>query len=182
MSPEILAFVGAVVLVLGSLFAWCLTVLQLPGNWLIVLLAALAAWLIPEETRFSISWLTVAIVFGSAVVGEVLELAVGTVAAKKRGASRRAVWLALVGGIVGAMSGAGGGSIVPVIGTLFGILAGGAGGAFVGAYVGETWKGRSEEQAVAVGRAVAIGRTLGVLGKMIVGVAMVLLVAWDAFF
>ena len=182
MNPQILPFVGAVLLVLGSLFAWFLTVLQLPGNWLMVLLTALAAWLMPEESRFSVGRLTVGIVFSLAVVGEVLELAVGTVAAKKQGASRRAVGLALLGGIMGAMSGAGGGSVVPVFGTLFGILAGGAGGAFLGAYLGETWKGRSESQAVAVGKAVAIGRTLGVLGKMSVGVVMVLIVAWDAFF
>lgn len=182
MNPQILPFVGAVLLVLGSLFAWFLTVLQLPGNWLIVLLAALAAWLMPEETRFSVSWLTVGIVFGLAVIGEVLELGAGAVVAQKHGASRRAVWLALLGGFVGAVFGAGGGSVVPVLGTLIGILSGGAGGAFLGAYLGETWKGRREEQAVAVGRAVAIGRTLGVLGKMIIGVAMVLVVAWDAFF
>ena len=182
MNPHILPFVGAVLLVLGSLLAWCLTVLQLPGNWLIVLLTALAAWLMPEETRFNVSWLTLGIVLGLAVVGEVLELATGAVAAKKQGASRRAVVLSLLGGIAGALFGAGGGSVVPVLGTLIGILSGGAGGAFLGAYLGETWKGRSDEQALAVGRAVAIGRTLGVLGKMSVGVVMVLVVAWDAFF
>lgn len=182
MNPNILPFVGAVLLVLGSLLAWCLTVLQLPGNWLIVLLTALAAWLMPEETRFSVGWLTVGIVFGLAVIGEVLELATGAVAAKKQGASRRAVCLSLVGGIAGAIFGAGGGSVVPVLGTLIGILSGGAGGAFLGAYLGETWKGRTDEQAVAVGRAVAIGRTLGVLGKMSIGVVMVLVVTWDAFF
>lgn len=182
MNPQILYFVGAVLLVLGSLLAWFLTVLQLPGNWLIVLLTALAAWLMPDEQRFDIGWRTVGIVFGLAVIGEVLELAAGAVVAQKHGASRRAVVLALLGGIVGAISGAGGGSAIPVLGTLIGVLVGGAGGAFLGAYVGETWKGRSEEHAVAVGRAVAIGRTLGVLGKMAVGVAMVLVVAWDAFF
>lgn len=182
MNPHILPFVGAVLLVLGSLLAWFLTVLQLPGNWLIVLLSVLAAWLMPDEQRFDIRWLTVGIVFGLAVIGEVLELATGVAFAKKQGASRRAVWLALFGGFVGALFGASGGSIVPVLGTLIGVLLGGAGGAFLGAYLGESWKGRSEEQAVAVGAAVAIGRTLGVLGKMIVGVVMVLVVAWDAFF
>lgn len=182
MNSNVLPFVEALLLVLGSLFAWLLTVLQLPGNWLMVLLTAMAAWLIPEETRFSVGWPTVGIVFTLAVVGEVLELATGAVAAKKQGASRRAVCLALVGGIAGALFGAGGGSVVPVLGTLIGILAGGAAGAFLGEYLGETWKGRSEAQAVAVGRAVAIGRTLGVLGKMSVGVVMVLIVAWDAFF
>lgn len=182
MNPHILPFVGAVLLMLGNLLAWFLTVLQLPGNWLIVLLTALAAWLMPEETRFSISWLTLGIVFGLAVIGEVLEFAMGAALAKKQGASRRAVGLSMLGGIAGAIFGAGGGSVVPVLGTLIGVLLGGAVGAFLGAYLGETWKGRREEQAIAVGRAVAIGRTLGVLGKMIVGVVMVLLVAWDAFF
>lgn len=70
---------------------------------------------------------------------------------------------------------------MPVVGTLIGVLSGGAAGSFIGAYVGETWKGRDEEQAIAVGTAVAIGRTLGVLGKMAVGVVMLLLSAWDAF-
>lgn len=182
MNSNILPFVGAALLVLGNLLAWCLTVLQLPGNWLIVLLTVLAAWLIPEETRFSIGWLTVGIVFGLAVIGEVLEFGAGFVVAQKHGASRRAVWLALLGGIAGALFGAGGGSIVPVLGTLIGVLLGGAAGAFLGAYLGETWKGRSEEQAIAVGSAVAIGRTLGVLGKMVVGIVMMLIAAWDAFF
>ncbi len=182
MNPHILPFVGAALLVLGALLGLLLTVFQMPGNWLIVLLSVLAAWLMPDEQRFDVRWLTVGIVLGLAVIGEVLELATGVAFAKKQGASRRAVWLALFGGIAGALFGAGGGSIVPVLGTLIGILSGGAGGAFLGAYLGETWKGRSEQQAVAVGTAVAIGRTLGVLGKMVVGVVMVLLVAWDAFF
>ncbi len=182
MNSNIFPLVGAVLLVLANLLAWFLTVLQLPGNWLIVLLTILAAWLMPEESRFSISWLTAGIVFGLAVVGEVLELGAGVVVAKKHGASRRAVWLALLGGIAGALFGACGGSIVPVLGTLIGVLFGGASGAFLGAYLGETWKGRSEEQAIAVGSAVAIGRTLGVLGKMVVGIVMVLIAAWDAFF
>lgn len=169
-------------LVLGCSLAWFLTVLQLPGNWLIVLLAAVAAWLMPDGQRFQIEPLTVGIVFGLAVIGEVLELGTGAVAAKKYGASRRAAWLALLTGVVGALFGASSGSVVPVLGTFFGVLAGGAAGAFLGAYVGETWKGRSETHAVTVGRAVAIGRTLGVLGKMMLGVVMLLLVAWDAFF
>lgn len=181
MNPHILPFVGAVTLVLGNLLAWCLTVVQLPGNWLIVLLTALAAWLMPAESRFSIGWLTVGIVFGLAAVGEVLELVSGAVVAKKQGASRRAVCLSLLGGFVGALFGVGGGSFVPVLGSLIGVLIGGASGAFLGAYLGETWKGHGDQQAVAVGRVVAIGRTLGVLGKMVIGVVMVLIAAWDAF-
>lgn len=122
MNSQILPLVGAVLLVLGSLIGWLLTVFQLPGNWLIVLLTVLAAWLIPIETRFGIGWVTVGIVFGLVVVGEVLELATGAVIAKKHGASRRAVWLSLIGGVAGALFGASGGSFIPVIGTLIGVF------------------------------------------------------------
>lgn len=181
MNPQVLYFLGAVALVLGNLMGWGLTVLQLPGNWLIVLLTALTAWLMPSDQRFAIDWLTVGIVFGLAVLGEVLELASGAMLAKKQGASRRAILLSLIGGFVGAIGGAGSGSVIPVVGTLIGVLMGGASGAFLGAYLGETWKGRREQDAMAVGQAVAIGRTLGVLGKMIVGIVMMLIAAWDVF-
>jgi uncharacterized protein YqgC (DUF456 family) len=181
MNPQVLYFLGAVTLVLGNLAAWLLTVLQLPGNWLIVLLTALTAWLMPPDQRFAIAWLTVGIVFCLAVLGEVLELASGAIVAKNQGASRRAILCSLIGGFVGAIGGAGGGSVLPVFGTLIGVLMGGASGAFLGAYLGETWKGREQREAMAVGQAVAIGRTLGVLGKMVVGIVMMLVAAVDAF-
>lgn len=182
MDLSVLYLLAAILLLSLNFSAWVLTVLQLPGNWLMVLFTAVAAWLLPEDTRFGISWQTVGIVFGLAVFGEVLEFATGGVAATKKGASRRAVCLSLLGGFLGALFGASGGSVVPVLGTLVGVLVGGAAGAFVGAYFGETWKGRSESHAIAVGKAVAVGRTLGVLGKMAVGVAMMTVAAWDAFF
>jgi uncharacterized protein len=180
MNPQVLYLTGALALLVSNLVALGLTVLQLPGNWLIVGFTALAAWLQPDGQRFNVTWDTVAVVAGLAVVGEVMELAAGAVVAKKQGASRRAVLLSVFGGVLGSLLGAGAGSVVPVLGTLIGVLAGGSAGTFAGAYIGEAWKGRSEEQAIAVGQAVAIGRLLGTLGKVMVGVVMMLVVAWDA--
>lgn len=180
MNPQFLYLIGALALLLTNLAALGLTVLQLPGNWLIVGCTALAAWLQPDGQRFNVTWETVAVVAGLAVVGEAVELLAGAVVAKKQGASRRAVLLSVFGGVLGSLLGAGAGSVIPVLGTLIGVLAGGAGGAFAGAYIGEAWKGRPEEQAIAVGQAVAIGRVLGMLGKLIIGVVMMLVVAWDS--
>lgn len=180
MSSQVFCLIGALVLLVSNLVALGLTALQLPGNWLIVACTALAAWLQPGGQRFNVSWEIVAVVLGLAVVGEVIELATGAVVAKKQGASRRAVLLSVFGGVLGSLLGASVGSVVPVLGTLIGVLAGGAAGAFAGAYIGESWKGRTEEQAIAVGQAVAIGRVLGMLGKVIIGVVMMLIVAWDA--
>lgn len=180
MNPQLVYLLGSVALLLSVLGSLTLTVLQLPGNWLIVGCAAFAAWLQPDGQRFDIEWLTVGIVMALALAGEVIELAAGGLAAQKHGASRRAVMLSLVGGIVGSLAGGSIGSVVPVLGTLIGVVAGGSAGAFTGAYIGEAWKGRHDEHAIAVGKAVAIGRLFGTLGKVLVGVAMALVVACDA--
>jgi uncharacterized protein len=61
-------------------------------------------------------------------------------------------------------------------------LLGGAAGAFFGAYLGEAWKGRAHEHRVAAGRGAFSGRIWGTVGKLAVGAAMLVIVAWDAFF
>ncbi len=182
MTPDILHGLAAVLLIVANAAAVILTVMQLPGNWCIVAVTALVAWLLPDKTRFDIGWPTVGVVAGLALLGEVIELFAGAAAAKKQGASRRALWLSLLGGIVGAIFGAGGGSVVPVLGTLIGVLVGGAAGAFLGGYLGETWKGRDDVQALAVAKSVAIGRTIGTLAKLSLGVVMFVVTVWDALF
>ena len=56
----------------------------------------------------------------------------------------------------------------------------GAAGAFVGAYAGEAWKGRGEEQRIAVSKAAFVGRLLGTVGKLGVGAIMAVIAAADA--
>jgi hypothetical protein len=70
---------------------------------------------------------------------------------------------------------------VPVVGSLIGAVAGGAAGAFGGAYAGEAWKGRTEDERMAVSTAAMVGRVLGTVGKLGIGAVMVVVTAVAVF-
>ncbi len=175
-------FLWAVLLVVGSCAAWLTSLVTLPGNWFIVGFAALFAWLIPVDAGRGVSWNTVAVLLGLAVVGEIVEFGAGAAGAAKHGASKRGVALSMVGALVGSILGLTAGLPIPVVGSFFMALVGGAAGAFFGAYIGETWKGRPEEHRVAVGRGAFAGRIWGTVGKLAVGAIMLAILAWDALF
>ena len=68
---------------------WVMTVLALPGNWLIVAAAAVYAGLIPaEESRLALGWPTVAALAVLAVVGELVELLAAARGVRQAGGSR----------------------------------------------------------------------------------------------
>lgn len=175
-------YLWAVLLVLASSAAWLTTLVTLPGNWIIVGLAALFAWLIPVEVGPGVTWLTVAVLAGIAILGEVLEFGASAAGAAKQGASKRGVALSMLGAIVGSMLGLLVGTPVPVVGSFVMALVGGAAGAFAGAYIGEGWKGQPEEHRLAVGRGAFTGRIWGTIGKLAAGAIMLVVLAWDAFF
>jgi uncharacterized protein YqgC (DUF456 family) len=178
-----LYYLFALALVLASSVAWLSNLIALPGNWLVVGLAVLFAWLFPEaaDGGRGMDWTTVLVIAGLAVVGEIVEFAAGAAGAAKQGASRRSVALAIVGAIIGSFAGLVVGIPVPIVGSLLAAVLGGAGGAFAGAYAGEAWKGRDEDQRVAAGRGAFVGRLWGTAGKLAVGAVMLAIVAWDAF-
>jgi len=175
-------FLWAILLVVSSAAAWLTSLVTLPGNWFIVGFAALFAWLIPADAGRGITWTTVAVLLGLAIVGEIVEFGAGAAGAAKHGASKRGVALSMVGALVGSILGLTAGMPIPVVGSFIMALVGGAAGAFFGAYIGESWKGRPEEQRVAVGRGAFAGRIWGTVGKLAVGAIMLAIVAWDAFF
>jgi hypothetical protein len=84
--------------------------------------------------------------------------------------------------MIGSILGITAGLPIPVIGSFVMALVGGAAGAFFGAYLGESWKGRPEAERVAIGRGAFTGRIWGTVGKLAVGVIMLVLIAWDAIF
>src|SRR5690606_2573501 len=119
-------YFSAVLLVLLCIGAWSLTLVTLPGNCVIVGCAALFAWLFPEEGQRGMTWLTVGVLLGLALLGEVIEFAAGAAGAAKQGASRRAVGLSVVGAIIGSILGLGLGIPIPVLGSFIGAVLGGA--------------------------------------------------------
>jgi uncharacterized protein YqgC (DUF456 family) len=174
-------YLWAILLVVASVIAWLTSLVTLPGNWLIVGLSALFAWLMPPDANHGITWTTVAVLIALAIAGEVIEFIAGAAGAAKQGGSKRGVALAMVGAIVGSILGLMAGLPIPVIGSFVMALIGGAAGAFAGAYLGEAWKGRPEEQRVAVGRGAFAGRLWGTAGKLAAGAVMLAILAWDAF-
>jgi uncharacterized protein YqgC (DUF456 family) len=175
-------YLWAVLLIFACGLAWLTTLVALPGNWLIVGCAALFAWLLSHSSAGGITWKTVAVLAGLAVLGEIVEFAAGAAGAAKQGASKRGVALAMIGALVGSVLGIAIGLPIPILGPFVMALLGGAAGAFFGAYVGEAWKGRPHEARIAAGRGAFTGRIWGTAGKLAVGAIMLVIVAWDAFF
>lgn len=172
----------AVLLICGGLVCWLSNLFSLPGNWVLLGLVALFAFLIPEADGRGVSWMGVAILAALAAIGEIIEFAAGAAGAAKQGASRRAMLLSLVGAIIGSIIGATAGIPIPVIGSMVGALLGGSVGAFAGAYLGETWKERGHGASVAVGKAAFIGRLWGTVGKFAIGAVMLAVAVTDAIF
>lgn len=167
-----------VLLLLTLVVGWCLTLIGLPGNWLILAAAVVAALLLPDESRVDLTWTTLIVLVILASLGEVLEFAAGALGVAKAGGSRRAAALAIVGSVVGGILGAVMGLPIPipVVASVLAALLGASLGALVGAYVGEDWKRRDFEQSIRVGQAAFWGRLLGTIGKLAMGTAMVVVV------
>lgn len=175
-------YVWAVLLVVANFAGWVLNLFALPGNWLVVLFTAIFVALVPRSEEQGIGWWTVIILVVIALLGELIEFAAGAAGAAKKGGSRRGMLLAIAGTMIGSLTGAALFSpVVPVIGTVIGAVGGGGLGAFAGAYLGETWKGRTAEDRLEISRGALVGRLLGTVGKMAVGIVMVIIVAVDAF-
>ena len=182
MDPQWIYYLWAVLLVAASIVSWLLSLITLPGNWIVVGLAALFAWLFPEVDGRGVTWATVIALLVLAVIGELVEFGASAAGAAKQGASRRSVVLSILGAIVGSIGGLAIGAPIPVLGPFIMALVGGAAGAFAGAYLGEAWKGRPEDDRVAAGRGAFFGRIWGTVGKLAVGAIMLAILTWDAFF
>jgi uncharacterized protein YqgC (DUF456 family) len=98
-------------------------------------------------------------------MGEVIELLTSVLTARKAGASRRAGWGGLIGGIVGMFLF----SIpVPIIGTIVGALV----GCFVGAMIAELSVRNELGQGAKVGMFSAAGFVLGMVAKLALALVM----------
>jgi uncharacterized protein YqgC (DUF456 family) len=179
-DPVWVYYPSAAVLIALCLVAWLTTLVTAPGNWIVVGLVAVFAWLFPEADDRGISWTTVAVLAVVAVLGEVFEFGAGAAGAAKKGASRRSVGLSILGAAVGSILGLAAGAPGLIVGSFVMAVLGGAAGAFAGAYLGETWKGRSEAERVAAGKGAFVGRLWGTVGKLAAGAVMLAIVAWDA--
>lgn len=176
-------YLCAVVFVLLNVCALASNFFTLPGNWFIVALTLLFVLFIHGSSGSGIGWPMFAVVLTLAVLGEVAELVAGAAGAAKSGGSRRGMLLAMLGAMAGSIAGGLLGVFIPipVVGSLVGAIVGGALGAFGGAYAGESWKGRSGDERLAISRAAMVGRVLGTVGKLGIGAIMVVVTTIAAF-
>ncbi len=151
-----------------NLIFWVAVLFNLPGTWLMVLLAAVIEWWQPDE--FLYSWPVLYVAAGLALLGELLEFSLGASGARRAGGSKRGAVLAIAGGIVGAVLGT---PFAPILGTLIGACI----GAFAGSLLGDLWAGRAMGDSVDAGKGAAAGRFWGTIAKMGVGGAIVVLLA-----
>jgi uncharacterized protein YqgC (DUF456 family) len=169
-------------LIIAIVAAACLNLISLPGNWLIVVFAGLFAWLVGTESGLGVSWSVVGLLVCLATAGEIAETLAGTAGAARLGASRRALLMSFVGSFAGSIAGAFIGVPIPIVGSAVAALLFGAIGAFVGAFLGERAAQRSLGERMSIGTAALVGRMLGTTGKLLIGVIMVVVAAFDALY
>ena len=160
---------AAIILILFNAVCVAANSLMLPGNWLMIL--SLCLFILSAGTTTGPDWLTLVICLALAITAEVLEITMGAAKAKKKGASRRAMVLSLIGSFAGSIAGA---FVIPipVIGSAIGAVLGAAAGAFGGAWAGEKWNGTDSERSREIGTAAMSGRMIGLLAKLAIGAAI----------
>lgn len=160
---HILLYIVLAALLLTGL---ALTIMTLPGLWLMVASAAGYALL----THFNfIGWKTLAVLLVWAGIAEVVELTSSGSGAKKAGGGKRGLWGALIGGIVGGIWLSF--IPIPVISTLAGVCL----GTFLGAMIGELSAGRRVHHSAWIGLGAAKGRLVGTFVKLGFGVVMLMI-------
>jgi hypothetical protein len=159
----------------GILLLLCLsgifiTLLGLPGLWVMVLAALVYAWY--TSFQYIALW-TLVILIVIAAIAELIEFLAGSAGAKKAGGSRRAAWGALIGGLLGAFLLT---IPIPIIGTTIGLCI----GVFVGALIGEMSVRDDTAHSIRVGFAATRARIYAIIIKLFFSVAMLAIVAIKA--
>jgi uncharacterized protein len=158
-------------LTLLTLTGFIANVLGLPGNWLVVAMAAGCWWFVDPERSSHVGLAPLIAILLVAALGELLEFIAGALGASRVGGSKRGTVLAIFGSIGGAIVGLFFGNLIPIpiVGPVVASLLLGASGAFAGAVAGERWVGKDWDQSFQVGNAAFWGRLLGTVGKAVCG-------------
>ena len=167
--PGWIADTGRVALVIVTylvMFAGVLIIpIGIPGQFVVVA----AAGVLALAGGGIISWWVVLALLALAVLAEVLEGTAGFVGAGKAKGSFWSALGAVAGGLVGAILGS---FVLPIIGSLIGAFVGTFGGAFTVEYS----RTRDARPSGHVARGALIGRVVGSLIKVFVGIAMIAIV------
>ena len=153
-------------LLIALLFGLLITLMTLPGLWLMLAATAGYAWL----THWSyIGWRTLTVLLVLALTADFLETAAAGAGAKRAGAGRRGLWGAIIGGILGGIF------LtfipIPIVSTLIGVCF----GTFLGAMIAELSSGREVGRSAIIGVGAATGRLKGTFLKLGFGLLMLVI-------
>lgn len=162
----ILIYAGLVIAALGGLACIFLTLLQMPGTWVMMGIALLAAGL--THLGFSaMEVIALVVMLALGLLGELVEFVAGAVGSRVTGGTKRGATLAIVGSIAGAIIGTFA-IPVPIIGTLIGACVGAA----VGSIAGDKWAGREWKPSLFSGTGAAVGKLGGTIAKVVIACVM----------
>lgn len=106
--------------VLATLLGAAMTLIGLPGTWLILASALILEFAMPE----ALTWRPIAAMAVLAVAGELIELFASALGASKAGGSKRAGIGSILGSIAGAIIATIAMPFLPIIATILGAIAG----------------------------------------------------------
>ncbi|MBN1125288.1 MAG: DUF456 domain-containing protein [Sedimentisphaerales bacterium] len=167
-----MVYVLLIILVLLNLCLLALTLLALPGNWLVVGTTVLFAWWRPEALFSKYTLIGIALL---AMTGEIIEFFAGMGGARRAGAS----WKSALGAIGGTIAGGIVGTFmipIPILGTLLGAC---LGAGLISGFL-ERSAGRGH-QAVRTGMGAGIGVFIGTTAKFVIGILIWLIITIAAF-
>lgn len=165
----------ALTMLLLCAVSWLGNLVALPGNWGMVLILGIYAWIAPDDQRMGFGPAVVLTALVFALLGELFEFAASALGAKRAGASRKSTLFALIGSFAGAIIGAIVGIPIPIFGPIIAAILFAGLGAMAGAIYGERSNGREWKESWSIGHAAFWGRTLGTFGKISAGIAILVL-------
>jgi uncharacterized protein len=166
----LLAAVGTIVFVLVLFAGAFLTLLGIPGSFLILLDAVVYSALTGWQR---LPWGLLVVLAAIAVVAEISDNLISAAGVRKSGGSHKGMVWALLAGLAGALILGVALSPLGIIGGVIGPLVGGVLGGFVGGYGYERAQGRSIEEARKAGMGAVWGRVAGTMLKTVLAGVMV---------
>ena len=156
MTAELLADIGLWLLAAGIIATGIvgLVLPAIPGPPLLFAGLWMAAWL---EGFAHVGFWTLSILGLLAAAAQIADFIAGALGAKQFGASKKAVWMSILGAFVGIFFG--------IIGLIL--------GPFIGAMIGELSSGRNLQQAGNAGVGATVGLMIGTAAKIAFGIAMI---------
>jgi uncharacterized protein YqgC (DUF456 family) len=159
---EYIPLLGNMVMAATVVFGIILTLIGLPGNFLILIAAVIYGWQ-EDFSHLGYGWLL--LLAGMWGGGELIEFVAGIMGAKKQQASKWAMLAAFTGSLAGAAVGT---SILPLIGTLLGMVLGG----FIASFAVEYLYTRDKLKAHQVATGAVKGQLTGIMIKLILAISM----------